>query len=75
MEWYADRIDMYVDGIKYFTSLNEGTGWQVWPFDKRFHLILNLAIGGDWGGVKGVDDSKFPQRMEVDYVRIYSKNK
>lgn len=75
MEWYADRIDMFVDSVKYFTSSNEGTGWQAWPFDKRFHLILNLAIGGDWGGQKGVDDAIFPVRMEVDYVRVYAKNK
>jgi beta-glucanase (GH16 family) len=44
-----------------------------WPFDKPFHLILNLAIGGDWGGVKGIDDAAFPQRMEVDFVRFYQK--
>jgi beta-glucanase (GH16 family) len=74
-EWYADRIDCYVDGVKYFTSPNDGTGWEAWPFDQRFHIILNLAIGGDWGGVKGVDDSAFPQRMEVDYVRVYRKTK
>ncbi len=72
-EWYADRIDFFVDGKKYLTSPNDGTGWEAWPFDKRFHLILNLAIGGDWGGAKGVDDLAFPQRMEVDYVRVYKK--
>jgi beta-glucanase (GH16 family) len=74
IEWYPDRIDFFVNDTKYFSSTNDGTGWEAWPFDKPFHLILNLAIGGDWGGVKGVDDSIFPQRMEVDYVRIYSKN-
>ncbi len=44
-----------------------------WPFDKRFHLILNLAFGGDWGGAKGIDNSIFPVKMEVDYVRVYKK--
>jgi hypothetical protein len=37
------------------------------------HLLLNLAIGGNWGGQKGVDDSIFPQSMLVDYVRVYQK--
>jgi len=36
-------------------------------------LIPNLAIGGGWGGAKGVDDTIFPQRMEIDYVRVYQK--
>ena len=39
--------------------------------DKPFYLILNLAIGGAWGGQKGIDTAAFPQRMEVDYVRVY----
>ncbi|HLP17213.1 MAG TPA: glycoside hydrolase family 16 protein, partial [Bacteroidota bacterium] len=73
LEWYADHMDMFVDGVKYFTSTNDGTGWEAWPFNKRFHLLLNLAIGGNWGG--SVDDSIFPQRMEVEYVRVYAKNK
>lgn len=71
LEWRADRIDIFMDGIKYFTVSDNGTGFGAWPFDQRFHLILNIAIGGNWGGVKGVDDSIFPQRMEVDYVRVY----
>ncbi len=71
MEWYPDRIDMYVDDQKYFTSENDSTGWEAWPFNKDFHFILNLAIGGDWGGAQGIDNSIFPQRMEVDYVRVY----
>jgi beta-glucanase (GH16 family) len=71
LEWYPDRIDVFVDQTKYFTFANDGTGWQSWPFDKRFHVILNVAIGGVWGGAQGVDDSIFPVRMEVDYVRMY----
>jgi len=70
MEWYSDRIDIFVDGTKYFSSWNEGSRWQAWPFDKRFHLLFNLAISGDWGGIKGVDNSIFPHKMQVDYVRI-----
>ena len=47
---------------------------QYWPFDKRFHLILNVAVGGNWGGVQGVDLNAFPAKLEIDYVRVYKKN-
>jgi beta-glucanase (GH16 family) len=74
IEWFADHIDFYIDQYKYFTFNNENSGWEKWPFDKRFHLILNLAVGGNWGGVQGVDENAFPAQMEVDYVRVYKKN-
>ena len=73
MEWYADHIDVFVDGQKYFTFRNEGTGSRAWPFDKPHYLLVNLAIGGGWGGQKGIDDSRFPHRYLVDYVRIYQQ--
>ena len=72
VEWGPDRIDMFVDDTLYFSYMNEYKGWREWPFDHPFHLIINLAIGGDWGRAGGpIDDSKFPQRLEVDYVRVY----
>jgi beta-glucanase (GH16 family) len=73
VEWYPDRIDAFVDGTKYFTSWNEYSGDDAWPFDKNFHVILNLAIGGDWGGAQGVDPNTFPRRLLVDYVRVYQR--
>jgi beta-glucanase (GH16 family) len=73
IEWDAQRIDFFVDDRKYFTYQNEGTGTDAWPYDKDQHLILNLAIGGSWGGQKGVDDTIFPQRFCIDYVRVYQK--
>ena len=72
VEWRPDRIDAFVDGQKYFTFVNEGTGYQEWPFDKRFHLLLNIAVGGSWGGAQGVDNSIFPQQLVIDYVRVYT---
>jgi beta-glucanase (GH16 family) len=71
MEWYSDHIDVFVDGQRYFTFRNEGTGSRTWPFDKPHYLLVNLAIGGAWGGQKGIDDSAFPHRYLIDYVRIY----
>ena len=43
------------------------------PFNNPHYVILNLAIGGDWGGAKGIDNSAFPMRMEVDFVRVFKK--
>lgn len=73
MEWDAKEIRMFVDDRLYFTSPNDGSGWKSWPFFRDFHFVLNVAVGGDWGGEKGVDESIFPQRMEVDYVRVYQR--
>lgn len=73
IEWEPDRIDFFVDGQRYFTFKNEGTGEAAWPYDREHYLILNLAIGGAWGGQQGIDDTIFPQRYEVDYVRVYSR--
>lgn len=75
LEWTPDRIDAFVDDTHYFTYVNEKTGWRAWPYDHAFHLILNVAVGGMWGRAGGgIDDTIFPQRMEVDYVRVYEAN-
>ena len=73
IEWYPDRIDFFVDDHNYFTFRNDGTGVEAWPFDEPHYLILNLAIGGSWGGQRGIDDSIFPARYEVEYVRVYRR--
>ena len=73
MEWTPDVMKTYVDDSLYFEYVNEGLGESKWPYDKPFYLILNVAVGGDWGSVKGIDEAAFPQTMVVDYVRIYQK--
>ncbi len=73
-EWTPNTITIGVDGKDYFTFTKED-GWEKWPFDKKFHLIMNIAVGGGWGGQKGIDESIFPQTMEVDYVRVFSLEK
>jgi beta-glucanase (GH16 family) len=71
-EWTPGYISVGIDGKEYFRFVKEASyNWAEWPFDKSFHIILNMAVGGNWGGQKGVDDSIFPQKMEVDYVRVY----
>lgn len=71
IEWTPERIDFYVDDAKYFTYEKEAADKNVWPFDADHYLLLNFAIGGSWGGQKGVDDSIFPQQFVIDYVRVY----
>jgi len=71
MEWTKDKIKIFVDNELFFEFTNEKKTSKEWPFDKRFHVLLNLAVGGNWGGKMGVDESAFPQKMEIDYVRIY----
>lgn len=73
LEWSKNRIDAFVDDSLYFTFKKEANDYKVWPYDKRFYLLLNLAIGGDWGGKMGVNDSIFPAAMEIDYVRVFQK--
>ncbi|SOD80204.1 glycoside hydrolase family 16 protein [Spirosoma fluviale] len=73
IEWTADKIDFFVDDQKYYTVEKSvlGNSEAQWPFEQPFFLILNVAVGGNWGGQKGVDETIWPQRMEVDYVRVY----
>ena len=71
MDWTPEAIRGYVDDVLVLSFANEGKGYKVWPFDRRFHLLMNIAVGGDWGGQQGVDDTAFPARMQVDYVRVY----
>ncbi|TVR50581.1 MAG: glycoside hydrolase family 16 protein [Puniceicoccaceae bacterium] len=73
IEWSPERIDFFIDDHRYFSYENEGTGEAVWPFDAPHYLILNLAIGGGWGGRHGIDKALFPHRFEIDYVRHYQR--
>lgn len=71
MEWTADHMTFYVDRKELFTYDNDGGGVDTWPFNKPFYIILNLAWGGSWGGMRGVDESALPITMAVEYVRVY----
>lgn len=73
LEWTPEYMTFYVDGEKLLTYQNDGTGKDAWPFDAAFYPILNLAWGGGWGGLQGVDPSCLPATMEVDYVRVFQK--
>ncbi len=74
LEWRADEIIGYVDGVAYFSFKNDNLGNKnTWPFNQPFYLKLNLAVGGNWGGQQGVDPAAFPAKYEIEYVRVYQK--
>lgn len=70
-EWNKDSLTVSIDGKPFFSFKNEHKGYEYWPFDNKMYLILNVAVGGNWGGQKGIDDLAFPAAMEIDYVRVY----
>lgn len=72
IDWRENKMDFLVDGKIFHTVTRDPKdGFRGWPFDQRFYLIMNLAVGGNWGGQKGIDESIWPQRLEIDYVRVY----
>jgi beta-glucanase (GH16 family) len=80
MIWEPGKIDLYINGERFaYFGYNPNSNIDIensdaWPFDERFHLIMNIAVGGTWGGSQGIDTSIFPQSMVVDYVRVYQKD-
>jgi len=70
LNWTKDYLQFYVDNTLCYSVANEGKGTDYYPFVANQFLILNLAVGGNMAG-STIDDSIFPIRMEVDYVRVY----
>ncbi len=77
LEWTPEYIKTYVDGEELFyynpDDYPKGRNADTWPFDEPFYIKLNLAWGGDWGGMYGVDESCLPTTFEIDYVRVFQK--
>jgi beta-glucanase (GH16 family) len=72
LDWQPHSIMIGVDGRGILRVRNNVPGGKgAWPFYTPFKMILNLAIGGDWAGAKGIDVEAMPQRMQVDYVRVW----
>lgn len=74
MEWSENQIQFFVDNEIVYTFKPEEKTPEVWPFDKPFYLILNLAVGGYFGGFE-VDDAIFPQEFIIDYIKVYKTPK
>lgn len=72
VEWWNNRIEFFVDSTRYFTfNKDVNATLDQWPFDMQEYLKLNVAVGGSWGGQQGINVNIFPQRMLVDYARVY----
>ncbi|KAJ1631287.1 concanavalin A-like lectin/glucanase domain-containing protein [Pavlovales sp. CCMP2436] len=71
INWTAESIELFVNSEKFFEFKNEHKGSDAWPFDHPLHLILNVAVGGNWGAKDGIADDVCPASMEIAYVRVY----
>lgn len=71
MEWHPDRIDFWMDTLKVLTFRNDGKGFGSWPYTNPQYLIMNVALGGGYGGP--IDDAIFPTQSVIEYVRVYKE--
>jgi beta-glucanase (GH16 family) len=65
-----DQVQIYIDDILYNTITTANTAGSNYPFNSDFFFILNVAVGGNWPGPPDAT-TNFPQRMVVDYVRVF----
>ncbi len=73
MDWAPKKIEFFVDENLMYTFNPKERTEEVWPFKQPFYLIINMAIGGNFGGPE-VDDSIFPQDFVIDYIKVYQIN-
>lgn len=72
IDWTEERIVFTVDDVEIFRFDNDGAGDPAtWPFGEAFHVVVNLAFGGDWGGYCGIDRGALPQEYRLHHVRVY----
>jgi beta-glucanase (GH16 family) len=71
LDWRPDEITFYLDDKPVYDVKRTADTFDAWPYRDPFYLILNLAIGGNWGGTKGVDDSIFPSKFYIKDVKVY----
>jgi beta-glucanase (GH16 family) len=70
VDWEPGRLRWSLDGVPYHEAGPEHVAPAVWVFEHPFFLLLNVAVGGIFGGSVG-EGTTFPQAMTVDYVRVY----
>ncbi len=71
VEWFEDRLDFYYDKTLVHSVKKSTFAEGEWPYNKPHYILLNLAIGGEWGAQKGIDDAIYPSQYKIDYVRVY----
>ncbi|RNC90282.1 MAG: glycoside hydrolase family 16 protein [Allomuricauda sp.] len=69
-DWSEDKIEFAIDGEVTYTYSPDLKNEDTWPFDQPFYVLVNLAIGGHFGG-DDIDNSIFPQEFVIDYIRVY----
>ena len=70
VEWTKDKMEFFVDDKLVYTFQPEVKNENTWPFNQPFYIIINMAVGGNFGGPE-VDDTIFPQEYVLDYVKVY----
>lgn len=70
--WKNNSLQWYVDETLFYTLTNNDTQGFVYPFNAEFFFIMNVAIGGNWPGSPD-ETTVFPQKMEVDYIRVFQE--
>lgn len=71
INWTEDKIEFFVDDMSVYTFAPTTKTTEVWPYSQPFYFIINVAVGGNFGGPE-VDDKIFPQEFVIDYVRVYA---
>ncbi len=70
IDWRKEKIDFYIDNELVYTFQPKEKTTETWPFKQQFYFILNLAVGGSFGGSE-IDDTIFPQQFVIDYIKVY----
>ena len=70
IDWRKEKIDFYIDNELVYTFQPKEKTTETWPFKQPFYFILNLAVGGNFGGPE-IDDTIFPQQFVIDYIKVY----
>lgn len=71
IDWTEDFIEFFVDGNSVYKFVPKNKTQEVWPYNQPFYFLVNVAVGGNFGGPE-VDDSIFPQEFVIDYIKVYS---
>ncbi len=69
--WEPNIIKWYVNDEEYFRLTNADVNGN-YPFNSEFFFIFNIAVGGNWPGYPDAT-TQFPQRMYVDYIRVFQQ--
>ena len=76
VEWTPEKLEFFFDDERIASiDLDKTKTKKYNPFRQPHSMLINLAIGGSWGGKQGIDDAIFPCRYEIDYIRVYSERR